>query len=324
MPSKQTRAMTFAVILNAVQCVLTLVIIGGTGYLLARRGWFNADARALLPKLVTLVGLPPCMFYTVTHSFTRDELIHFAYGILVPVGSILLTFFISLILARLLKIPMQRRAIFTVSSATSNTIFIGLPVNLALFGQEALPYVLLYYFANTSFFWTLGNSRMAEGATGRKPALFSRENMKPIFSPPMLGFLSGILVLLLGIPLPPFISNAAKYLGEMTVPLIIMSLGISLQNTRPRSISPSRELMGLLAGRFIISPLTVILLAQIIPLPDLMRQVFIIQSSLPVGASVALLAAFYKTEAEFGAVAVSASTLLSIVTIPIFMVIASS
>jgi predicted permease len=316
--------MNLAVFLNAVQCVLTLLVIGGTGYILARRGWFSADARALLPKLVTLVGLPPCMFYTITHSFTREELLHSAYGILVPAGSILLTFGLSQILARLLKIPKQRRAIFTVGSATSNTIFIGLPVNLALFGQEALPYVLLYYFANTAFFWSLGNSLMAESATGRRAAIFSRTGIQLFFSPPMIGLLAGILVLLLDVSLPSFLDSAAKYLGEMTVPLIIMSLGIALHGTRPRSIAPGRELLGLLAGRFIISPLTVMLLALVIPLPDLMRQVFIIQASLPVGASVALLSAYYRGDAEFGSVAVSVSTLFSLVTIPIFAVIASS
>ena len=38
----------------------------------------------------------------------------------------------------------------------SNTIFIGLPVNFVLFGEGSLPYVLLNYIANTSFFWTIG------------------------------------------------------------------------------------------------------------------------------------------------------------------------
>lgn len=139
----------------------------------------------------------------------------------------------------------------------------------------------------------------------------------------MLGLLAGILVLLLGVPLPPFLNDAARYLGEMTVPLIIMSLGITLHGMPPRGVTPGRDLLGLLTGRFIISPLTVILLAQIIPLPDLMRKVFIIQASLPVGASVAVLAAYYRTDAEFGTVAVSASTLLSLATIPIFAVVAS-
>ncbi|MDR2161901.1 MAG: AEC family transporter [Desulfovibrio sp.] len=316
--------MTLAVVLNAVQCVLTLVIIGGTGYILARLGWFSADARALLPKLVTQVGLPPCMFYTVIHSFSRDALFHFAYGLLVPAVSILLTFGLSLPLAALLRVPARRRGIFRVSCAFSNTIFIGLPVNLALFGQEALPYVLLYYFANTTFFWTLGNAFIARDADKGGTAVFSRASLRAILSPPMLGFLLGILVLLLEVPMPSFLDNAARYLGDITVPLIIMSLGISLQGSRLRLIFPGKELAGILAGRFLISPLTIILLALVLPLPDLMRQVFIIQSSLPVGASVAILAAYHKTEPEFGSLAVSSSTLLSLITIPVFMVIASS
>lgn len=35
-------------------------------------------------------------------------------------------------------------------------MFIGLPVNLALFGEKSIPAVMLYYMVNTTFFWTLG------------------------------------------------------------------------------------------------------------------------------------------------------------------------
>ena len=38
----------------------------------------------------------------------------------------------------------------------SNTIFVGLPINQALFGDASIPYVLIYYMCNTTFFWTLG------------------------------------------------------------------------------------------------------------------------------------------------------------------------
>ena len=38
----------------------------------------------------------------------------------------------------------------------ANTIFIGLPLNIALFGNQALPYFLVYYITNTVSTWTLG------------------------------------------------------------------------------------------------------------------------------------------------------------------------
>ena len=38
----------------------------------------------------------------------------------------------------------------------ANTIFIGLPLNIALFGDEALSYFLIYYITNTVSTWTPG------------------------------------------------------------------------------------------------------------------------------------------------------------------------
>ena len=37
-----------------------------------------------------------------------------------------------------------------------NCLFIGLPVQIALFGPEALPYFLLYYIGNTISVWLVG------------------------------------------------------------------------------------------------------------------------------------------------------------------------
>ena len=44
----------------------------------------------------------------------------------------------------------------------SNTIFIGLPINMAIFGSRAVPYVLIYYIANTTFFWTWGVYKISQ------------------------------------------------------------------------------------------------------------------------------------------------------------------
>lgn len=312
------------VVWHAVQSVLTLCILGGTGYVLARSDWFTPESKALLPRLVTVISLPAYMLYNITNTFTHDELLHLAYGALVPVISIAFTFCLSLVLAKLIKVRPKRRGIFYSGFAASNTIFIGLPVNLALFGEAALPYVLLYYFANSAFFWSIGNSLIAADGEGAKEKICSVATLRRVLSPPTAAFLLGIVMLLVDIRLPPFLNNAARYLGNLTTPLILLFLGVMLQGVRLRGIRMSRELAFILIGRFVISPLSIVTITHFIALPELMRQVFIIQSSLPVVASVSLLSSYYNTDPEFGTVAVSATTLLSIVTIPVFMILVSS
>ena len=79
-----------------------------------------------------------------------------AKGALLPLGSVTLTFALAIALAKLARVKRQHFGLFCASVANSNTIFIGIPVNLALFGEGSIPYVLLYYAASTVFFWTVG------------------------------------------------------------------------------------------------------------------------------------------------------------------------
>ena len=75
---------------------------------------------------------------------------------LVPILSIAITFIISTIWVKVARVPATRQGVFRTMFTASNTIFMGLPINLAIFGEKAVPYVLLYYICNTTIFWTLG------------------------------------------------------------------------------------------------------------------------------------------------------------------------
>lgn len=313
--------MDFDIVFHALETVMTFFIIGCIGYVLAKKGWFQAESQVMLARLVTVVALPPLLLYNLSSSFTRDELLHLVYGSLVPFTSIVCTLCLGVLAVRLFKVAPERKGVFCASFSFSNTIYIGLPVNLALFGTAALPYVLLYYIGHTVLFWTVGNYAIALGGDKKDEKLFSRSTLKKVFSPPLLGFFAGLILVLLDIKLPVFLANTAQYLGNLTTPLVIMSIGVTLYGMGLSKIKIDRELLLIFLGRFVLSPLVIIAIAWVVPLPDLMRRVFIIQSSLPVVSSMALLASYYNSDPEFAAVAVSSTTLLSIITVPVFMII---
>ena len=315
--------MDFDAVLHAVESVLSFSILGATGYVLAKKGWFQPESQILLSRLVTLVALPPYLFYNITTSFTREELFSQIHGCVVPFISIGIAILLALLMARFLRIPPGRRGIFCSSFAFSNTIYIGLPVNMALFGEAAVPYALLYYFANTTLFWTLGNYQLTADGEGMAAHFFSLKTLKNIFSPPLCGFLLGLGVLLVNVELPVFLATTARYLGGLTTPLIIMSVGITLHGMGLRAFRLDREIFCICLGRFVIAPMLIAGLSWLIPLPDLMRRVFIIQASLPIMSSLPLLASLYHTDEEYAAVAISVTTLFSLVTIPVFMAIVS-
>jgi predicted permease len=207
--------------------------------------------------------------------------------------------------------------VFKTAIASSNTVNMGLPINIALFGEGAVQYVLLYIFANSIFFWSLGNYCIAHDGDGGGVKLFSLKTVKRIFFPPFTGFLIGVLLVCLDIPLPAFLDKTFKYVGDMTVGLGIIYLGILVSDVNFKDFTPEKDTVLVIVGRFIISPLSIVLLASFIPVPNMMLKVFIIQSSLPVMLNVAVLTAYYRGDAKYASILVGASTLMTIVTVPL-------
>ena len=78
----------------------------------------------------------------------------------------------------------------------------------------------------------------------------------------------------------------------------------------------------ILLGRFVVcSSLWWLPLFYWAPLPTLMKQVFIIQSAMPVMTNAPVVAKLYGADSDYAAVMVTETTLATMVFIPILMVL---
>lgn len=315
-------AINTGVFWHALETITTFFLIGYLGFYLAKKGWFSDESSNLLSRLLTRVVIPLNLVYSIRTALTKEEFLANIGSALMPFLSIVLSLGIAWLLARWAKVERRHRSIFITAFSCSNTINIGLPINLALFGEVSLPAVLIYYMANTVLFWSVGNYLLASDSDAIAPApLLSRQTAKRILSPAIIAFLIGVALLLLDIRIPVVLGNAAKYLGGMTTGLATMCIGISIFETGIRNIKLNREVLLICLGRFVISPLLLLGLLYWMPVQTISRNVYIIQSSLPPMTSIVLLAMYYKTDEKFASVAVSFATLCSIVTVPVFMVL---
>lgn len=309
--------------LNACSGVLTIFLIGSVGYLLARRNAIPANISAVWPKFVTTVALPPYLLRHITATFERDELVPLLSGLVIPFLSMFLTFALACALVRVLRVAPGRRGIFRTSFATSSALNIGLPINVTLFGDAAVPYVLLYMLANATVFWTIGNYSIAHDGEDARVKLFSLQTLKHVCSPPLVGFVLGLALVFLDVHLPEFLDKTCKYVGDLAIALSVMFIGVMLRGIRLSEVRLGKDMIAIFTGRFLITPLCVLGLTFVYPVPELMRNVFIIQGALPVMMNVAILASYYKADARYAAVVTSVSTLIAMVTIPLYMVLIS-
>ena len=299
-----------------------LVILGMilVGFVIGEQGWFDDKSRGLLAKLVTQVALPCYMLYTITQRFTAAALLKMLPELRFPALSMVILLGIATAVARIFSVRQDRRGLFISMFFNSNTIFVGLPINQALFGDASIPYVLIYYMCNTTFFWTLGTYLIQRDGEGE--AQFDiRISLKKVFSPPLMGFLLGLVLVILHIKLPAFLASDLQYLGNLTTPLSMIFIGLSVSNAGLKQLTLKKDQFLILLGRFVVAPLLMATIVYWVPLPSLMKQVFIIQSAMPVMTNAPVVARLYGADSDYAAVMVTETTLATMVVIPILMLL---
>ncbi|BDR56745.1 malate transporter [Xylocopilactobacillus apis] len=298
-----------------------MIVMIGVGFFFAQKGWFDEKFTKTISKVVTNIALPCYMIATISNQFTPTDLQRDLPMLVFPALSMLILFAFSFVVIKMLRIPDYRRGSFSSMFFNSNTVFIGLPVNIALFGTKSLPFVLVYYIANTTIFWTLGVWLIQrDGQINTKLSI--KEIVGRIFSPPLLGFMIAIVLVILPFNVfhyVPFLHQDLVYLGNLTIPLSMIFIGISISRVGIKRIRIDRSSVGIIAGRFIFAPLLMSLLLLPINLPVLVKQIFIIQSAMPVMTNAPIVANMYNADADFASIMVAETTLLSLIVIPILM-----
>lgn len=307
--------------LQTLTSLLVIVIMVACGFFFAKMEWIKKETAPLMPMLVNRLALPTYMIWNFLANFTKDDFFSLVNGIAVPYVSMFIGFIIAGFVARFAEIPRERFGIFQAGFFSSSAIFIGVPVCLALFGDKSIPYVLIYFLANASMFWTLGNYSINKSCSSDPSPILSRNTFRLVFSPPLVSFILALVLVLLEVKLPVFLMSGFKYLGSMVTPLSMLFIGYTLSTVRLKELSFGKDISLLLIGRFLVSPLLVILVAEFIPIPYMMRQVFVVLAALPVMTQVPILASLYGADAKYAAIIVSLTTLLCLLVIPVYMAI---
>ncbi|MCQ5210462.1 MAG: AEC family transporter [Megasphaera massiliensis] len=309
--------------LHGLEGIFEVLFIIAIGVILSKKGWFGSNMSAVFSKLVMKISLPLYMLCQMEKDFTHDSLIRIAPDLILPFASIFLAYIVGRIAAKVLHIRRERQGVFVTCFFIANTIFIGLPVNLALFGTQSVPSVMLYYMANTTMFWTLGIYHIvndSQGGKGNMP-LFSAQTIKKVFSPPLMGFLIGLALVLANIKLPDFLLTSFQYVGNMATPLSLLVIGIEMAGISFSDIHWDRDVVGALIGRFLVCPACVLALLPFIPVTPMSGQVFTMQASMPAMTQMTVVAKSIGADVRYSTQVTFITVVMGIVVIPLYMFI---
>lgn len=283
-------------LLSVVAPVFVVALIG----LVWVRAGAPFDERSI-SRLVLNVGIPCLVFRSLTSlDMPANELATMA-----GLAAAAMTLFAlgGLVVLRAMGLPAHTYLGPLVFSNSGN---IGLPICLFAFGDAGLALGMAYFAVSSTCHVVLGG-----------PLFSGSFSAKPFFRSPLVGaVIVTVSVVGLGIEVPVWVVRTTTLLGDIAIPLMLLTLGVSLSKMHARSLGTTVTLalvrlgLGVGAG---------FLLTTLLDVHGLPRKVLILQASMPVGVLNYLFAQRYGRSPENVASLVLVSTLISVLSIPILL-----
>lgn len=201
-----------------------------------------------------------------------------------------------------------------------NVLFMGYPLLTHLYGEAGGRYAAFADMAATTpLLWSAGVwiavrlGRQTED-TGHP--------LKQLFTlPPVWAFFVGVLVGLMPINSQPLI-HAAHFIGQPTVPVMLLMLGLSIPWKR---LAPSTPVLLTVAFKLVLLPLAAFVLAKVLydPISNAQRAA-VLEAGVPTMLMAVGLADRYQLDVEPVALTVAWSTVLFLLTLPIWLMLISA
>ncbi len=295
-------------LLNAFGILAVVFLMMAVGAACAHWNILGENARTVLNRLVLRVGMPALIFNNLLTKYDRASLAESLPLLLIPLATLTAVFLISFPIARLLRIPPQRRAIFGALFTFSNSVFIGLPVCTAILGDDSLPLCLLYYLINTLFWWIVAAPRVA-GVRSVSP--------KKLLSAPLVACVGTLILLFAGFRPPQILISISGYLGAIVTPLSMLFIGMVVYGMIRQGIRWERGYLAVLIGKMILAPALCLGICLAFGAPMPVTGAFFLQAAMPSQTQIPLWSAEYGQDVSYATGGMVICTLASFVMIPV-------
>ncbi|MEA3491094.1 MAG: AEC family transporter [Campylobacterota bacterium] len=223
---------------------------------------------------------------------------------LLYMGIIFLLLIPTLWFARLLFHDKKERAIFSIAGFVGNTGNIGIPLGLALFGEESVIYTTLINISNVFVVYVIGVYIYSRGS-------FSiRQSLLNIIKIPIIpASVVAIIINISGIPLSDSIVELLKMGAYGGIVLQLFLLGTFLYGLKLHHIG-KRVLIGTLSQKFILVPVATMLILSLTEIPLFIQAVIVMEMMTPLAVANINLASLYDCRPKDVTTLILLSTLL--------------
>ena len=274
---------------------LTMLI----GYIFGKKGLADDNGKSLLTDLVLFVTLPASILKSFQIEFNHQILIACMTiaiaGVVIQIGSYVLGMFLYNHYGE------SRKKVLQYATICSNAGILGNPIAEGIFGQMGMMYASIYVIPQRIFMWSVGLTYFTEAPD--KKTLCKKVATHPC----ILSVLIGFLLMVTQIRLPEVLNVTIKTVAGANTFLAMALVGLIERDTIYYAFI-----------RLVFIPLLVYIGCRLASVDDLVTGVSVVLAAMPAASVTAVMASKYKKDEAFATKCVVFTTLLSLVTVPVW------
>lgn len=303
--------------LEATSSVIVLFIMLGIGYAMAEAGWAAGTEKKFLGRYIMTIAIPSSCINGLLTSMERDELTEVFYLVQVTFINVVITYSICAVVGKCLKLPKKRYGVFVPTAAAANSLLVGVPLCLQLFGDESLPFAMAYYMGTTVVTQSVGLILVKSSGTSEEKTSATKVIKSVLTSPPIIALIIALVILALNWSLPSVVMSTASYFSKSVTSLAMIYSGLIIQSVGIKNLRFHKGLPTAMVLRLLIAPIICYGVTTLFGVSGLPQQVLIMASAMPSVTQVTVMAGVYGADDEYAATGASLTLLGSFLTLPI-------
>lgn len=284
------------------------------GAWLKKRGIIDETGKRCLTDLCVNIIIPCNIFRSCLIEFNME--IFRACGLLL-LSAVLLQM-LCLLLNRFLfnRYPPQRKKVLQYCTIVPMSGFLGNPIAEGLYDSLGVLYTSIFLIPMRIVMWSVGTTYFVADATVEK-----KKVIRNILTHPCLvAVYLGLVCMVTQIPLPAVITKTVGYVGSCNSAMTMFIVGTILADVKLSTIV-SKDTALFSIFRLLLLPAVALGAGKLLRLDTVALGVSVLMTGMPAGATAAIFAARYGSDADFATRCVVFTTLVSMVTLPVWCMV---
>ena len=289
------------------------------GFIASKTGILPAESKKYLSNLLLFIT-SPCM---IIGSMTSQTLDTHTFELMIQIVAGSFIFFlaamaVSFLIVKLMRCDKEDAGVLMVIITAVNTGFMGFPVTKAIFGNTYFFLMVIQNIVLNIYIYSMMVYQMNYGFRKKEGI---KGMLMPMLNMCTYALIIGLVLMLLKVQLPDILADFINTVGDATIPVSMIVVGVQLSESSIRKMLTNKRLITASLCNVILIPVLTFLAVNWLPLAPESKLILIFAAAFPCAVVSTAIALKENRNAALMAEGVAMTTLLSMGTLPVTAIV---